>query len=433
MKTDKSNELFERAKKVMPGGVNSPVRAFKSVESTPIFIKRGQGSHILDEDGNEYIDYVLSWGPLILGHSHPEVVEAIKKQAQLGASFGACTELEVKMARKNTESVPSIEVVRMVNSGTEATMSAIRLARGYTGRDIIVKFEGCYHGHSDSLLIKAGSGALTFGMPDSKGVTKEIAKDTIIAKYNDIKMVEDIFRIYGKNIAAVIVEPIAGNMGTVLPEEGFLKGLREITAKYGSLLIFDEVMTGFRVSYSGAQGLYGIIPDITTLGKIIGGGLPVGAYGGREEIMRKVSPDGPVYQAGTLSGNPLAMAAGLETFKILSKTSNIYEELDKKAEKLCTGLKESMVQNGIDVIINRIGSMMCMFFNKDEVKDYDSALKSNTVMYAAYFREMLKRGVYLPPSQFETFFLSIAHTEDDIEKTIEASFEAAKVIRQDLK
>ncbi|AIS51542.1 glutamate-1-semialdehyde 2,1-aminomutase HemL [Thermoanaerobacter kivui] len=428
MKIDKSKELFGKAKKLMPGGVNSPVRAFKSVGTTPVFIKKGQGSHIWDEDGNEYIDYVLSWGPLILGHAHPQVVEAIKKQAELGTSFGACTELEVKMAEKVIEAVPSVKVVRMVNSGTEATMSAIRLARGYTERDIIVKFEGCYHGHSDSLLIKAGSGALTFGMPDSKGVTKEVAKDTIIARYNDIKMVEDIFKIYGENIAAVIVEPVAGNMGTVLPEEKFLKGLREITTKYGALLIFDEVMTGFRVSYSGAQGLYSVIPDITTLGKIIGGGLPVGAYGGREEIMRLVSPDGPVYQAGTLSGNPLAMAAGFETLKILSEDPALYEELDKKAEKLCNGLKESMVQNGIDVTINRVGSMMCMFFTKDEVKDYDSALKSNTALYAAYFREMLKRGVYLPPSQFETFFLSIAHTEEDIEKTIEASFEAAKII-----
>lgn len=432
VKTDKSQKLFEKAKKLMPGGVNSPVRAFKSVGATPVFIKKGQGSHIWDEDGNEYIDYVLSWGPLILGHSHPQVVEAIKKQAQLGTSFGACTELEVKMAEKVIEAVPSVEVVRMVNSGTEATMSAIRLARGYTGRDIIVKFEGCYHGHSDSLLIKAGSGALTFGAPDSKGVTKEVAKDTIIARYNDINMVENIFKAYGENIAAVIVEPVAGNMGTVLPEENFLKGLREITTKYGALLIFDEVMTGFRVSYSGAQGFYNVMPDITTLGKIIGGGLPVGAYGGREEIMRMVSPDGPVYQAGTLSGNPLAMAAGFETLKILSEDPTLYEELDKKAEKLCNGLKESMVQNGIDVTINRIGSMMCMFFNKESVHDYDSALKSNTTLYAKYFREMLKRGIYMPPSQFETFFLSTAHTDDDIEKTIETSFEVAKIISQQL-
>jgi len=432
VKTDKSQKLFEQAKKLMPGGVNSPVRAFKSVGATPVFIKKGEGSHIWDEDGNEYIDYVLSWGPLILGHSHPRVVEAIKKQAQLGTSFGACTELEVKMAEKVVEAVPSVEVVRMVNSGTEATMSAIRLARGYTGRDIIVKFEGCYHGHSDSLLIKAGSGALTFGAPDSKGVTKEVAKDTIIARYNDINMVENIFKAYGENIAAVIVEPVAGNMGTVLPEENFLKGLREITTKYGALLIFDEVMTGFRVSYSGAQGFYNVMPDITTLGKIISGGLPVGAYGGREEIMRMVSPDGPVYQAGTLSGNPLAMAAGFETLKILSEDPTLYEELDKKAEKLCNGLKESMVQNGIDVTINRIGSMMCMFFNKESVHDYDSALKSNTTLYAKYFREMLKRGIYMPPSQFETFFLSTAHTDDDIEKTIETSFEVAKIISQQL-
>ncbi|MDN5311927.1 MAG: precorrin-2 dehydrogenase [Thermoanaerobacteraceae bacterium] len=421
----KSEELYMRAKKVMPGGVNSPVRAFRSVGMNPIFIKRGQGSHLWDEDGNDYIDYVLSWGPLILGHAHPDVVSAIKKQSEMGTSFGACTELEVLMAEKIKQALPSIEVIRMVNSGTEATMSAIRLARGYTGRNLIVKFAGCYHGHSDSLLIKTGSGALTFGIPDSAGVTKETAKDTIISKYNDTEMIKAIFDRYDEDIAAVIVEPIAGNMGTVLPREDFLKALRELTLKCGALLIFDEVITGFRVSFSGAQGLLGITPDITTLGKIIGGGLPVGAYGGKEEIMRYVSPDGPVYQAGTLSGNSLAMAAGYTTLKILSENPNIYEELERRAEKLCRGLKESMEHLEIPVTINRVGSMMTMFFNGQGVYDYDSAIKSDTNLYAAYFREMLKQGIYLPPAQFETFFLSYAHSDEDIDRTIEAAYKAA--------
>lgn len=421
----KSEELYMRAKKVMPGGVNSPVRAFRSVGMNPIFIKRGQGSHLWDEDGNDYIDYVLSWGPLILGHAHPDVVSAIKKQSEMGTSFGACTELEVLMAEKIKQALPSIEVIRMVNSGTEATMSAIRLARGYTGRNLIVKFAGCYHGHSDNLLIKTGSGALTFGIPDSAGVTKETAKDTIISKYNDTEMIKAIFDRYDEDIAAVIVEPIAGNMGTVPPREDFLKALRELTLKCGALLIFDEVITGFRVSFSGAQGLLGITPDITTLGKIIGGGLPVGAYGGKEEIMRYVSPDGPVYQAGTLSGNSLAMAAGYTTLKILSENPNIYEELERRAEKLCRGLKESMEHLEIPVTINRVGSMMTMFFNGQGVYDYDSAIKSDTNLYAAYFREMLKQGIYLPPAQFETFFLSYAHSDEDIDRTIEAAYKAA--------
>jgi glutamate-1-semialdehyde 2,1-aminomutase len=421
----KSEELYMRAKKVMPGGVNSPVRAFRSVGMNPIFIKRGQGSHLWDEDGNDYIDYVLSWGPLILGHAHPDVVSAIKKQSEMGTSFGACTELEVLMAEKIKQALPSIEVIRMVNSGTEATMSAIRLARGYTGRNLIVKFAGCYHGHSDSLLIKTGSGALTFGIPDSAGVTKETAKDTIISKYNDTEMIKAIFDRYDEDIAAVIVEPIAGNMGTVPPREDFLKALRELTLKCGALLIFDEVITGFRVSFSGAQGLLGITPDITTLGKIIGGGLPVGAYGGKEEIMRYVSPDGPVYQAGTLSGNSLAKAAGYTTLKILSENPNIYEELERRAEKLCRGLKESMEHLEIPVTINRVGSMMTMFFNGQGVYDYDSAIKSDTNLYAAYFREMLKQGIYLPPAQFETFFLSYAHSDEDIDRTIEAAYKAA--------
>ncbi|SNX55198.1 glutamate-1-semialdehyde 2,1-aminomutase [Thermoanaerobacterium sp. RBIITD] len=425
---DKSEKLFERAKKFMPGGVNSPVRAFKSVGINPPFIKYGIGSHITDVDGNTYIDYVLSWGPLILGHSHKEVTDALKSQVEKGTSYGACTELEILMAEKIIKACPSVEVIRMVNSGTEATMTAIRLARGYTGRDIIVKFAGCYHGHSDSLLIKAGSGALTFGVPDSKGITKEIAKDTIISKYNDFDMIKRIFEKYGDNIAGVIVEPVAGNMGTVPPKEGFLRTLRDVTLKYGSLLIFDEVMSGFRVSYNCAQGLYGIKPDLTTFGKIIGGGLPVGAYGGRENIMRYISPDGPVYQAGTLSGNPLAMAAGIKTLDILSNNPKLYDDMDKKAERLCSGLKDSMEKCGINVTINRVGTMMCMFFNDTSVYDYESAIKSDIDMYAKYFRGMLKRGIYLPPSQFETFFLSTEHSDDDIEKTIEASYDTAREI-----
>ncbi|MCF6095556.1 glutamate-1-semialdehyde 2,1-aminomutase [Thermovorax subterraneus] len=426
----KSRSLFERALAVMPGGVNSPVRAFRAVGMEPVFIRRGYGSKIWDEDGNEYIDYVLSWGPLILGHAHPDVVEAIKNQVEKGTSFGACTEMEVLLAEKIVESIPSVEVVRLVNSGTEATMSAIRLARGYTKRKYIIKFAGCYHGHSDGLLIKGGSGLVTFGVPDSAGVPEEIAGLTIVAPYNDEEKVAEIFAEKGDEIAAVIVEPVAGNMGVVPPKKGFLEALREITKKYGALLIFDEVITGFRLSYSGAQGYYGIEPDLTTLGKIIGGGLPVGAYGGREEIMRLVSPEGPVYQAGTLSGNPLATAAGYATLKVLSENPGIYDKMERLSEKLCRGLKEIMERAKIPVFINRAGSMLTMFFTGEEVKDYDSALKADTKMYAAFFREMLKRGVYLPPSQFESVFLSAAHTEEDVEKTLEAAESAAKVLEK---
>lgn len=426
----KSRSLFERALALMPGGVNSPVRAFRAVGMDPVFIRRGYGSRIWDEDGNEYIDYVLSWGPLILGHAHPDVVEAIKNQVEKGTSFGACTEIEVLLAEKIVESISSVEVVRLVNSGTEATMSAIRLARGYTKRKYVVKFSGCYHGHSDGLLIKGGSGLVTFGVPDSAGVPEEIAGLTIVAPYNDEEKVAEIFAEKGDEIAAVIVEPVAGNMGVVPPKEGFLEALREITKKYGALLIFDEVITGFRLSYSGAQGYYGIEPDLTTLGKIIGGGLPVGAYRGREDIMRLVSPEGPVYQAGTLSGNPLATAAGYATLKVLSENPGIYDKMDRLAEKLCQGLKDIMERAKIPVFINRAGSMLTMFFTGEEVKDYDSALKADTKMYAAFFREMLKRGVYLPPSQFEAVFLSAAHTEEDVEKTLEAAESAAGTLRK---
>lgn len=424
----KSKQLFKRAKKVMPGGVNSPVRAFGDIGITPPFIKKGNGCRIWDEDGKEYIDYVMSWGPLILGHANPDVVEAVKAQAELGTSFGACTKLEVLMAEEVKKAFPSMEVMRMVNSGTEATMSALRLARGYTGRNLIVKFVGCYHGHSDSLLIKAGSGAITFGTPDSSGVPKDIAQNTVVARYNDIDGIKELFKKHGENIAAVIVEPVAGNMGTVPPKKGFLQSLRDVTSEYGALLIFDEVITGFRVGYTGAQGLYGISPDLTTLGKIIGGGLPVGAYGGKEEIMRKVSPDGPVYQAGTLSGNPLAMAAGYTTLKTLAENPSVYEKLDIKAEKLCEGLKDVMDDADIPVKINRVGSMMTMFFTDQEVYDYDSASKADTNMYAKYFKEMLKRGINLSPAQFETFFVSTAHEDKDIEETIEKCREVAKLL-----
>lgn len=421
-----SEGLFERAKAVMPGGVNSPVRAFGAVGITPPFIERGQGGHIWDVDGKEYIDYMLSWGPLILGHAPREVVQAIKEQAELGASFGACTKLEVLMAEKINEALPSMEVIRMVNSGTEATMSALRLARGYTGKNIVIKFEGCYHGHSDSLLIKAGSGAITHGTPDSEGIPVGVAKNTIVSKYNNIPMIERIFDEHAGEIAAVIVEPIAGNMGTIEPEKGFLESLRNLTKKNNALLIFDEVITGFRVGFSGAQGLYGITPDITTLGKIIGGGLPVGAYGGREDIMRKVSPEGPVYQAGTLSGNPLAMAAGLATLDYLSENLYIYDELDLKASGLCEGLGKAFASRDIPVTINRIGSMMTLFFNPSKVRDYSSAIKSDAGLYRRYFKAMLSRGIYLPPAQYESFFVSTAHTVMDIESTIAAASEAVK-------
>ncbi|WP_026486909.1 glutamate-1-semialdehyde 2,1-aminomutase [Caldanaerobius polysaccharolyticus] len=424
-----SDALFERAKRVMPGGVNSPVRAFKSVGVNPPFIAKGYKSHIWDVDGNEYVDYVGSWGPLILGHAHPAVVEAIKKQVELGTSYGAATELEVKMAELICELVPSVDVVRMVNSGTEATMSALRLARGYTGRDKIVKFAGCYHGHCDSLLIKAGSGATTFGIPDSKGVPEDVARDTVVCRYNDVEMLEAVFDEFGHEIAGVIVEPVAGNMGTVVPKQGFLKALRDLTFKYGALLIFDEVMTGFRVSLHCAQGLYGIDPDITTFGKVIGGGLPVGAYGGKEEIMRLVSPDGPVYQAGTLSGNPLAMAAGYATLTVLKENPEIYERLEQSAEYLKRRFVDIGSQSGVDIKVNNVGSMMTVFFNDEDVVDYETALNSRTDIYAVYFREMLNQGIYMPPSQFETFFISAEHTREDLDRTVEAFKKAMQSVK----
>jgi len=425
MNFSNSENLFEKAQKLLPGGVNSPVRAFKSVGASPIFLKKGRGSHLWDVDGNEFIDYVGSWGPFIVGYSHPQVVEAIREEAGKAVSFGAPTAVEIELAELIIQMVPSIEMVRMVNSGTEATMSAIRLARGFTGRDKFIKFSGCYHGHGDSFLIQAGSGATTLGAPNSPGVTPSVARDTLIARYNDLSSVEKLFAEHPEEIAAVIVEPVAGNMGVVPAQEGFLAGLREITRQNGSLLIFDEVMTGFRVARGGAQERFGIIPDLTTLGKIIGGGLPVGAYGGRKEIMEKVSPAGPVYQAGTLSGNPLAMRAGLETLKLIN-SPGFYEALEEKSARLEAGIRKNLQRLNLPLYNTRVGSMGCLFFTENEVWDYDAALKCDTEKYAVYFREMLARGIYLAPSQFEAFFISAAHSDEDIEKTIAANYEALK-------
>ncbi len=416
---EKSIAAFEEAKQLMPGGVNSPVRAFKSVGMNPLFMDRGKGSKIYDIDGNEYIDYVLSWGPLIHGHANDRVVEAIKKVAEKGTSFGAPTEIENELAKLVIERVPSIEIVRMVSSGTEATMSALRLARGYTGRNKIVKFEGCYHGHGDSLLIKAGSGVATLGLPDSPGVPEGVAQNTITVPYNDLESLKIAFEQYGEDIAAVIVEPVAGNMGVVPPLPGFLEGLREITTQYGALLIFDEVMTGFRVGYNCGQGYFGVTPDLTCLGKVIGGGLPVGAYGGKAEIMAQIAPSGPIYQAGTLSGNPLAMTAGYET--LVQLTPESYKEFEKKAERLEQGLKAAAEKHGIPHCINRAGSMIGFFFTNEKVTNYEKAKTSNLEYFAAYYREMIEQGVFLPPSQFEGLFLSTAHSSEDIERTIQAA------------
>jgi glutamate-1-semialdehyde 2,1-aminomutase len=425
---ERSKAAYEEAVRLLPGGVNSPVRAFKSVHMTPIFMARGKGSKIYDIDGNEYIDYVLSWGPLILGHANPRVVEALKKVTENGTSFGAPTLIENELAKLVIERVPSIEIVRMVNSGTEATMSALRLARGYTGRNKILKFEGCYHGHGDSLLIKAGSGVATLGLPDSPGVPEAVAQNTITVPYNDLESVRYAFERFGEDIAAVIVEPVAGNMGVVPPVLGFLQGLRDITKQYGALLIFDEVMTGFRVDYHCAQGYFGIEPDLTCLGKVIGGGLPVGAYGGKAEIMEKVAPSGPIYQAGTLSGNPLAMTAGYET--LIQLTPETYVEFRKKADRLEEGLREAAEKYEIPHTINRAGSMIGFFFTNEEVTNYEKAKTSNLEMFATYYREMAEQGIFLPPSQFEGLFLSTEHTDEDIEKTIAAAERAFAKIRE---
>jgi glutamate-1-semialdehyde 2,1-aminomutase len=425
MKNKKSQKLFAAAKKYIPGGVNSPVRAFKNVGMDPFFVERAKGSKIYDVDGNAYIDYVLSWGPMILGHAHPAVIKALKAVISKGTSFGAPTELELTLAKMVTEAVPSIEMVRMVNSGTEATMSAIRLARGSTGRDKIIKFDGGYHGHADSLLVRAGSGAATFGVPDSPGVPSGLAKETITCQYNDIKGVSAVMEKEGGKIACIIVEPVAGNMGCVPPVDDFLPGLRKLCDKYGSLLILDEVMTGFRVAYGGAQSLYKVKPDLTCLGKVIGGGLPVGAYGGSREIMQKVSPVGPIYQAGTLSGNPLAMTAGIETLRLLKKPG-VYKALEQNSRMLSEGLEKAFKQAGVKASFNRVGSMFTTFFTDKKVTDWPGAKSSDTAMFSKYFRGMLESGVNLAPSQFEAGFMSLAHTKADIEKTIRA---AAKVIK----
>lgn len=422
---ERSDKLFEIAQRYIPGGVNSPVRAFKAVGGSPIFIQRAEGSRIYDVDGNEYIDYVNSWGPMVLGHAHPRVVEALTFGLKRGTSYGAPTQLEIDLAMMIVEAVPSIELVRMVNSGTEAAMSAIRVARGYTGRDKVIKFEGCYHGHGDFLLVKAGSGATTFGQPDSSGVPADFARNTISVPYNDFEAVERVCRERGEEVACMIVEPVAGNMGVVPPREGFLEELRALCDRYGALLIFDEVITGFRVAYGGAQELYRVLPDLTCLGKIIGGGLPVGAYGGRREIMECVAPLGPVYQAGTLSGNPLAVAAGLETLKIL-KTPRVYEELEKKTQMLCQGFRERALVLGVPMFHTRVGSMFTNFFTERQVTDYASAKTSDTARFAKFFTGMLEHGISIAPSQFEAGFVSLAHTEEDIQRTLEACFSVMK-------
>lgn len=424
MEHARSRSLFTKARKSIPGGVNSPARAFKSVGGDPVFIARGEGARMTDADGNEYLDYVGSWGPLILGHRHPAVIDALESALRIGTSFGAPTEGEIRIAERIARIVPSIEMVRLVNSGTEATMSALRVARGFTGRDLAVKFIGCYHGHVDSLLVKAGSGLATLGISDSAGVPAGFSRTTIPLPYNSVEAVEECFREHGDKIAAVILEPVVGNMGCVPPQPGFLQALRDITLKHGTVLIFDEVMTGFRVALGGAQQLYGVTPDLTTLGKIIGGGLPVGAYGGRRDIMEKVSPVGPVYQAGTLSGNPLAVAGGMATLEVLEGHPQIYADLDKRAARLAAGVIEAAERAGEPMCVNRVGSMLTFFFQEGPVVDWDTAAKSDTGRFAKFFRGMLERGVYLPCSQYEAAFLSAALTDDDIEKTIAIAAEA---------
>jgi glutamate-1-semialdehyde 2,1-aminomutase len=431
MDTSKSSKLFAEAQKHLPGGVNSPVRAFKSVGRDPLYIKKAKGAKIWDADGNEYVDYIGSWGPMILGHAHDRVIEIIKQTAENGTSFGACSEKEIELAVLIKKFVPSIEIVRMVNSGTEATMSAMRLARAFTGKDKIIKFEGCYHGHGDSFLIKAGSGVATLGLPDSPGVTKSTARDTLTARYNDIESVYQLIESNKNEVAAVFIEPVGGNMGCVPADKEFLQKLRDVCTGEKILLIFDEVMTGFRLAKGGAQELYGVAPDLTTFGKIIGGGLPVGAYGGRGEIMRMIAPSGAVYQAGTLSGNPLAMAAGLETLKVIDETPDFYSSLDEKSEYLTDGIINAVREFDLNYTLNRVGSMFTLFFTDRAVVDFDTAKTSDTKMFADYFGAMLEGGIYLPPSQFEACFVSIAHTKEDLDKTIEKNYEALKSIRID--
>jgi glutamate-1-semialdehyde 2,1-aminomutase len=418
-----SETLFEEAQRYIPGGVNSPVRAFRAVGGTPRFIAQAAGSKVYDVDGRDYIDYVASWGPMILGHAHPQVVQAVQRAAERGTSYGAPTEAEVILARMLCEAFPSIELVRLVSSGTEAAMSAMRVARGFTKRDLIVKFDGCYHGHTDGLLVQAGSGATTFGIPNSGGVPTSYTQQTLSLPFNNLAAVREAFERYRGCIAAMVLEPVPGNMGVVLPAPGFLQGLRELTAQDGTLLVFDEVITGFRVQYGGAQHLYGVIPDLTILGKIIGGGLPVGAFGGRRDIMEQIAPLGPVYQAGTLSGNPLAVTAGIETLRLL-RDPGLYERLEAKARQLCDGVQDAAERAGVPVYATRIGSMFCTFFSDHPVTDYASASTSDTARFRRYFHALLDAGVYVAPSQFEAGFISTVHTDDDIERTIEASHQA---------
>ena len=432
---EKSLEAFEEAKTLMPGGVNSPVRSYRSVDCNPPFIARGEGAHIFDIDGNEYIDYVLSWGPLVAGHAHPAVVSALADAAARGTSYGAPTTLESDLVRLVQKAYPSMQLVRMVNSGTEATMSALRLARGFTERAKIVKFIGCYHGHSDSLLVDAGSGLATFGVPSSPGVTEGVAKDTITVPFNDSDAITRVMDEYGEDIACIIVEPIAGNMGCILPENGYLGTLRTLTEKHGALLIFDEVMCGFRASLGGAQAAYGITPDLTCLGKIIGGGLPCAAYGGRRDIMEQIAPAGPVYQAGTLSGNPLAMTAGIETLKFILKEpepgeADASRALTLKTKKLVLGLESAAREAGVKIRAHQAGSMFSFFFSEGEVKDYDSSAAADQEAFKVWFRAMLEQGIYLAPSQFESLFLSLAHTDEDIDRTIAAAEKAFAAVKE---
>lgn len=429
MDWNNSARLYEEACRWIPGGVNSPVRSSRAVGMHPLFIREAQGCCLTDEDGNTYIDYVGSWGPLIAGHAHPAVTEAVRRAVSRGTSYGIPTSLEIEMARKVVHMVPSIESVRMVNSGTEATMSALRLARGYTGRAKIVKFDGCYHGHADSLLVKSGSGIATFGIPGSPGVPEDVVRHTHSLPYNDLKQVTDFMRGNGGEVAAIILEPVAANMGVVLPKPGFLEGLRNLCDEFGSLLIFDEVITGFRLAPGGAQQLFGVMPDLTCLGKIIGGGLPVGAYGGRREIMMKMAPEGNVYQAGTLSGNPLAMSAGLATLELLEQ-KDCYAILEEKAAYLVTGLAQAADSVGVPIQTNRIGSLGCGFFTGKPVQDFSSALESDTQAYAVFFQEMLRQGVYMAPSQFEAFFVSMAHEKAHLDRTIEAARQAFRRVKE---
>ncbi|MBI4200460.1 MAG: glutamate-1-semialdehyde 2,1-aminomutase [Chloroflexi bacterium] len=428
MKTPLSRSLFAQAQALIPGGVNSPVRSFGAVGGQPLFLHRGHGARVWDVDGNEFIDFVGSWGPLILGHAHTDVVAAVRAAAGKGTSFGAPTPREVELARLIHEAVPSMELVRLVNSGTEAAMSAIRAARAYTRRSKVIKFAGCYHGHADGLLVEAGSGAITHGVPSSAGVPPSYAQETLVAEYNDLATVERLFQAYQQEIAAVIVEPVAGNMGVVPPAAGFLAGLRDLAHAYGALLIFDEVITGFRVAYGGAQALYGVTPDITCLGKVIGGGLPVGAYGGCREVMEVVSPLGPMYQAGTLSGNPLAVGAGVATLRELRKEGR-YELLERLASSLAHGLVEAAQEHDVPLTVHRVGSMLTPFFSAGPVVTYADARQADTGAYATFFHAMLERGVYLPPSQFEAWFLSLAHTEADIAQTVQAARFALAAVR----